>query len=242
LMPTLEPALLALLQTGPGLLPGLPVKLTPELLLLVGPWLLALMAWLETSLPIGLLVPAGVALALGAFLAHEGYLSLPHVILAAGLGGVAGDWTGYWLGRRWRTSVFQWAPGVAGRLARRHEAPTARVIRGRPLWAVSVARTVSFVRTLMPAAVGRSGMPFGRFVVFDALGIMGWLALYVGVGILAGASWRVASKVLGTGWALVFVLVATIAVVVGRTRARRVARAGAAPGTPPGPDSTPPCP
>jgi membrane-associated protein len=221
LMPTLEPALLALLQAGPGLLPGLPVKLTPELLLLVGPWLLALMAWLETSLPIGLLVPAGVALALGAFLAHEGYLSMPQVILAAGLGGVAGDWTGYWLGRTWKVSVFQWAPGVAGRLARRHEAPTARIIQKRPFWAVSLGRTVSFVRTLMPAAVGRSGMPFGRFVVFDAVGVLGWLALYVGVGILAGASWRVASGLMGTGWALVFILAVTVGVVVGRVRARR---------------------
>ena len=236
-MPTLEMALLVLLQAGPGLLPGLPVKLTPELLLLVGPWLLALMAWLETSLPIGLLVPAGVALALGAFLAHEGYLSLPQVILAAGLGGMAGDWTGYWLGRTWKTSVFQWAPGVVGRLARRYEAPTARVIQKRPFWAVSLGRTVSFVRTLMPAAVGRSGMPFGRFVVYDAFGVMGWLALYVGVGILAGASWRVASKVLGTGWALVFILVTTIALVVGRVRARRGTRAGAVSAAPLEPDS-----
>lgn len=241
-MPFLELTLLVLLQAGPGLLPGLPIKLTPELLLLVGPWLLALMAWLETSLPIGLLVPAGVALALGAFLAHEGYLSLPQVILAAGLGGMAGDWTGYWLGRIWKTSVFQWAPGMVGRLARRHEAPTARVIRGRPFWAVSMARTVSFVRTLMPAAVGRSGMPFGRFVVFDALGVVGWLALYVGVGILAGASWRVASKVLGTGWALLFILVATVAAVVGRARARRAPAPRSGEPVSPGSDPVPPAP
>jgi hypothetical protein len=50
---------------------------SPELLLLAGAGLLALMAWLETSLPVGLMVPAGVALALGAFLAHDGLLPLP---------------------------------------------------------------------------------------------------------------------------------------------------------------------
>jgi membrane-associated protein len=217
--PELAPGLLLL--AGPGLLTGLPFELTPELLLLAGPGLLALMAWLETSIPLGLLVPAGVALALGSFLAHEGYLSLPWVIVAAGLGGMAGDWTGYWLGRTWKTSVFRWAPGVVGRLVRRYEAPTARVILARPLWAVSLARTVSFVRTLMPATVGRSGMPFGRFVVFDALGVAAWLALYVSVGIVAGASWRVASGLLGTGWALLLLVVIITLLVVGRIRARR---------------------
>ncbi len=197
------------------------LELTPELLLLAGPGLLALMAWLETSLPVGLMVPAGVALALGAFLAHEGFLSLPAVVLAAGLGGVAGDWTGYWLGRNWKTSVFQWAPGVVGRMVRRYETPTALVIQGRPFWAVSLGRTVSFVRTLMPAAVGRSGMPFGRFVFFDAMGVAAWLTLYVAVGILAGASWRAASGLLGTGWALLILLVITTLVVAKRIRSRR---------------------
>jgi membrane-associated protein len=220
-VPTLELASGLLFQAGPSLLPGLSVRLTPELLLLVGPGLLALMAWLETSLPVGLLVPAGVALALGAFLAHEGFLPLPSVVLAAGLGGVAGDWTGYWRGRTWKTSVFNRAPGVVGRMARRYEAPTARVIQDRPFWTVSMGRTVSFVRTLMPAAVGRSGMPFRRFVVYDTIGVAAWLTLYVVVGTLAGASWRAASGLLGTGWAILLLLVITILTVVGRIRARR---------------------
>jgi membrane-associated protein len=210
-----------LLLAEPGLLPGIPFKLTPELLLLLGPGVLALMAWLETSLPIGLMVPAGVALALGTFLAHEGFLSLPEVVLAAGLGGMAGDWTGYWVGRRWKTSIFLRAPWVVGRLARRYRAPTARIIQNHPFWAVSLGRTVSFVRTLMPAAVGRSGMPFGRFVLLDVIGVAAWLALYVAVGTLAGASWRAASGLVGTGWALLLLVVITTLVVVGRIRARR---------------------
>jgi membrane-associated protein len=199
-----------------GLLPS------PEFMILVGPGLLAAMAWLETSLPIGLMVPAGVALALAAFLAHEGHLPLSGVILAAGVGGLAGDWTGYWLGRRRGTSIFFRAPGFVGRLAREYEIPTARAIKGRPFWSVTMGRTVSFVRTLMPAAVGRSGMTFPRFAVYDALGVAAWLTLYTSVGILAGASWQAASGLVGTGWALLLVLGGGVAVVVGRLRRRRL--------------------
>jgi dephospho-CoA kinase len=200
------------------------IELGPELLLLAGPGLLAVMAWLETSTPLGLLVPAGVALALGAFLAHQGVLSMPVVVLASGTGALAGDWTGYWLGRLRGRSVFHRAPGALGRLVRRYEAPTAATIQRRPFWSVTLGRTVSFVRTLMPAAVGRSGMPFGRFAFFDLIGISAWLVLYVSVGILAGASWRAASGVVGTGWALLLALVAVGAWVASRLRRRRELR------------------
>jgi membrane-associated protein len=195
---------------------------SPELLILVGPGLLAAMAWLETSLPIGLMVPAGVALALGAFLAHEGYLPLSGVVLAAGVGGLAGDWTGYWIGRRRGTSILLRAPGFVGRVARQYEIPTARVIQRRPFWSVTLGRTVSFVRTLMPAAVGRSGMTFPRFVVYDAMGISAWLALYTSAGIVAGASWRAASGLIGTGWAILLLLGGSVAVLMGRLRRRRL--------------------
>jgi membrane-associated protein len=197
------------------------IPLSPELLLLLGPGLLAGMAWLETSLPIGLMVPAGVALALGAFLASEGYFSLPVVVAASGAGALAGDWTGYWLGRARGSSIFHRAPGFVGRIARRYEAPTAAMIQRRPFWSVTLGRTVSFVRTLMPAAVGRSGMSFPRFAFFDLIGIASWLTLYTGVGILAGASWKAASGVLGTGWAALLVVVGGTAALVSRVRRRR---------------------
>jgi dephospho-CoA kinase len=200
------------------------IELGPELLLVAGPGLLAVMAWLETSSPVGLLVPAGVALALGAFLSHEGLLSMPLVVLASGTGAIAGDWTGYWFGRLRGTSVFHRAPGPLGRLVRRYAAPTAATILRRPFWSVALGRTVSFVRTLMPAAVGRSGMPFGRFVLLDLVGVTAWLVLYVGIGILAGASWRAASGVIGTGWALLLALVALGAWVASRLRHRREVR------------------
>lgn len=179
--------------------------LSPEVLLVAGPGLLLLMAAAETSMPVGLLVPAGVALALGAFMATQGYLPFSSVVVAAGVGGLLGDSLGYWLGRRGFSRLLS-APGVVARLARRYEGFAARLYRRPALVAVSLARTISFVRTLMPATAGMSGMTYPRFLLFDILGVLAWLILYTSVGVLAGESWRVASTVLGTGWAVILAI------------------------------------
>jgi membrane-associated protein len=178
---------------------------SPEALLALGPLLLFAMAFTETSVPAGLLVPAGVSLALAAVLAHGGYLEWPPVLLAAGVGALAGDSTGYWLGRS-GSRRFQSLPGFAGRVVGGSQRAASRLFRGPPFLSVSVARMASFVRTLMPAAAGMSGLTYPRFLVYDVLGVGLWLVLYVGIGILAGESWRVASGLLGTGWAVVLLL------------------------------------
>jgi membrane-associated protein len=197
---------------------------SPDLLLVMGPGLLFVMALAETSVPAGLLVPAGVALALGAFLAWDGYLPVPAVLVASGTGALAGDSLGFWLGRRGGGRLVR-VGGPVGRLIRRYEASTGRLYRKHPLTAVSLARTVSFVRTLMPATAGMSGMSYPRFLAFDVVGVVAWLALYVVVGILAGESWRLVSGVLGTGWAVLFLLAGLGAFVLHHRRQAREAAA-----------------
>lgn len=186
----------------------------------VGPWLLLVMAAAETATVIGLMVPAGVATALGAFLASEGHLSLPSVAAAAGVGAAAGDSIGFWLGRRYGRRAL----GGEGRLrdlARRHEARFAALFERHPVYAVSLARTVSFVRTLMPWAAGMSRLSYGRFLAYDLLGVTTWAAAYLGVGHLAGRSWRWVSGILGTGWAVFFAAVGLTGWLVARQRALR---------------------
>ncbi len=193
------------------------LTVSPDLLLVVGPGLLLVMAMAETSVPAGLLVPAGVALALGAFLASQGYLSLPWVVVAAGVGGLVGDSLGFWLGRKGFSRLLD-SRGAAARMARRYEGLAARMYRRSPIVSVTLARTISFVRTLMPASAGMSGMTWPRFLVFDLLGVLAWLALYTAVGILAGESWKVASTLLGTGWAALLAGVALGAWILSRLR------------------------
>jgi len=180
--------------------------LTPELILLVGPGLLFVLAFAETSFPAGLVVPAGVALSVGAFLGSRGLLDLEEVVLYAGFGGLLGDSVGYWLGRRGAVRIRSSERALA-RIGRRYEGFTARHYRKSALVSVTLARTISFIRTLMPTTAGMSGMPYLRFLAFDTLGVLAWLTLYTAAGILAEGSWRVVSTWIGTGWALTVLLV-----------------------------------
>lgn len=190
------------------------------LLQTVGPLVLFVLAAAETAFVTGLVVPAGVATALGAFLAAEGRLVLGDVALGAGLGAVAGDSLGFWLGRRYGRALLS-GEGRLRSLARRQEPRAAALFRRHPLYAVSLARVASFVRTLMPMLAGMSRLSYGRFLAYDLLGVAGWAALYLGAGMLAGRSWRWVSGALGTGWAIVFVVVGLGLWVAARRRALR---------------------
>lgn len=168
-----------------------------------GPWVLLVMTAAETAFVTGLVVPASVATAFGAFLAAEGTLSLPVVAAFAGIGGLLGDQLGFWLGRRYGPGLLR-GGGRLRSLARRHEPRAAVFFQGHPIYAVSFARLVSFVRTLMPMAAGMSRLSYGRYVVYDLLGVAGWLTAYCTAGYLAGRSWRWVAGAMGTGWAVAF--------------------------------------
>jgi len=214
-----------------------------SLLQRLGPGAILAMAVAETAFVTGLVVPAGVATALGAFLAAEGLLDLWSVSGAAVAGALLGDGTGYWLGRRYGRGILA-GEGRLRRLARRHEPRAARLFGRHPIYAVSFARVVSFVRTLMPWMAGMSGIGYARFLAFDLLGVAAWAAMYVGSGYLAGRSWRWVSGALGTGWAVLFVVVGLAAWL--RSRHRRLedpgsARLAPAPGAPDGGDGEEAC-
>jgi len=191
-----------------------------DLLLTVGPIVLFVMAFLETAVPMGLLVPAGVTLSLASVLAHQGVLAWDPILLAAGAGAAAGDSAGFWLGRR-GALVSTGVTGRAGKLLNRSRYAARRLLRGPPILSVTLARLASFIRTLMPAAAGMGGMTYLRFLAYDLPGVALWLALYVGVGVLAGESWRVASGLLGTGWAIIFLVAFALSwILAARRRAR----------------------
>ena len=134
-----------------------------------GPWLVLLVTCTETALFIGLLVPAEATVLVASFLAYQGYFDLKHVLAATVGGALLGDQLGYLAGRLGghRMAV---SSGWIGRLWRRHERAAQRLFRRRSILAVSVARFISFVRTLMPWFAGMSRMSYGSYLAYDLLG------------------------------------------------------------------------
>lgn len=172
-----------------------------DLLLRMGPLLLFAMAMAETAVPLGLMVPAGVAFSTGIFLAYQGLLGWEAVVACALAGALAGDSFGYWLGRTGPRLLRRvpWALDPAGQLrhaplGRLLDAPlgrlvsgvrrrTRRIFRSYALIAVTGGRTVPGVRTFMPATAGASGITYLRFLAFDGIGVAAWACLYVALGL-----------------------------------------------------------
>ena len=118
-----------------------------------GPAYLFVLAVLETSFVTGLVVPSGVATSVATIIAIEGRLDVAPIVVAALVGGFTGDTIGFWIGRLWGNRVLttesRWTRlfGV-----RRDE---VEGLFGRhPVYSVTIARLISFVRTVMPMAAG----------------------------------------------------------------------------------------
>lgn len=165
-------------------------SLSPDDLLRSGPLLLFGMAVAETAVPLGLMVPAGVALSTGALLAHQGLMGWEFVLVASIAGALVGDSLGYWLGRR-GGGVVRRMPNRLRTLASRAERRTRALFDQHALLAITGGRMVAFVRTLMPATAGASGVSYPRFLLFDVPGVLAWSVLYVGIGIGASEGARV---------------------------------------------------
>ena len=197
-----------------------------QLLATYGPWLLFVLAVLETSFVTGLVVPSGVATSAATVLALEGEVELAPFVMAAVSGGAVGDSVGFFIGRAWGQRLLD-GDGYWARLARRHR--DAMDLLGRhPFYSVTVARLVSFVRTLMPMAAGMSGITYRRYLPFEVVGVLGWGALYVAIGLAARESWVLATRMVGWGGTVVFVAVVIFLHLV---RRRRRAPQDAAPPT-----------
>lgn len=189
-----------------------------ELVTTHGPWVLFVMAVAETCFVTGLIVPSGVATSVGTVLALEGQISLVAVLISAVSGGALGDTVGFWIGKAGGERLST-GHGWAGRRYRRSQPVAARFFGRHPLYSVTVARLVSFVRTFMPMAAGMSPLRYRVFLFFDLPGVLAWAVMYAFIGLLARESWAVATSVVGVGWAVVFVIAG--AVIWSRTRRRR---------------------
>ena len=120
----------------------------------------------ETAIFVGLLVPAEATVLVAAFLAGRGVFAVEAIFAAAFAGGLIGDQIGYLLGRFGGARIAA-RGGRLGRLWRRYEQATGALFRRRSALAVTLARFISFVRTLMPWFAGMTGMSYGRFLVYE---------------------------------------------------------------------------
>lgn len=210
-----------------GLLPAAAVPGLLEVLLPVvqqyGAWVYALLflaifpdtGFLVTPFLTGdsLLFIAGTFASAGAL---DIRILLPLLMLAA----FAGDQVNYWIGRYAGNRVLAWDH----RIVRPQYVHLARAFvdrHGRK--SVFLGRFVPIVRTFVPFLAGVGTMRYRWFVLYDALGAVAWVLLFVGWGYFFGSL-----PVVRDNLALIIVLIIAFSFVVMGFEYLRERRAGPA--------------
>jgi len=180
----------------------------------LGPWTYALagvLAYLEAAAFVGLVVPGETAIIVAGVVAGQGEIDIVALIALVWACSVAGDLTGFVLGRRLgRPFLERYGPRVGVNAERIEQVDRFFARHGGK--AVFIGRFVGLIRALAPFLAGSSGMPLRRFIPYDVLGagIQNTILCLVGY-----VFWHSLDRVLEIAKQGALALGATICVLVG---------------------------
>lgn len=139
--------------------------------------------------------------------AHQGYLSLPGVLLMATIGGTLGDQTAFFLGRYCGSGILKRFPRIAERTGKVND-----LLARFDIGVIICMRFLYGLRVAGPIVVGMGPIPAWRFMLLNTLGAAIWASLIGGAGYLFGnaVTWFLAGIKRYENTALLFILVAAV--------------------------------
>jgi membrane-associated protein len=173
---------------------------------------------LEDALALGFVIPGETVALLAGAAAKLGHVSLAGVLIVVIAAAIVGDTVGYEIGRHLGPRVLR-VRFLANRRARVDDAREFLGRRGGS--AVFLGRWVAFFRAVIPFLSGTVGMPYPKFLAWNAAGGLTWGATVVLLGYAAGGAYAKVEKSLGRDAALAVLALALVGVVVWRVRKRR---------------------
>jgi membrane protein DedA with SNARE-associated domain len=130
---------------------------------------------------IGTFLEGETILVLAGLAAHQGYLTLSWVILAAFLGSLCGDQLFFYLGRKHSQAVLSSRPTWKAKAEKVHKMmnrfETPMILSFRFLYGL---------RTVAPFVIGMSPVSFKKFILLNAAGALVWAVAVASGGYLFG--------------------------------------------------------
>jgi membrane protein DedA with SNARE-associated domain len=168
-----------------------------------GPWLYVVagvLTFAETG-TLFFLGPGEIGLLVAGAAAGAGNLSLALMVLIANVAALLGDATGFAIGRRFGPRLRRsWLGSKIGAENWRRAELLIQRRRGR---IVLAGRWIGFLRAIMPATAGMSGMSYRAFLPWDVAGCVSWATVCVVGGYLLGDNWHaLATRIGQAGWVL----------------------------------------
>ena len=167
------------------------------------------MAFVETALFVGLVVPGETAMAIAGVIAARHGVPLPAMIAAGAVGAVVGDNTSYWVARRAGLGVVRRHPRLERRVAPRLRGANQFFAR-HGAKAILFGRWIGWLRALLPFVAGLGEMRFGRFLLWSVIAGVSWAATIVSLGYVLGDLFVDALETWSTPIVVGFLLLAVV--------------------------------
>jgi len=146
----------------------------PELIRMGGLIGLVAVVFAETGLMVGFFLPGDSLLVTAGLFAAKGDLDIVWLNLALMAAAIAGDATGYWIGRRAGQALYNRPNSFFFR--KQHLVKTHEFYEKHGGKTIVIARFVPVIRTFAPVVAGAAEMTYRHFALYNIAGGIGWVA------------------------------------------------------------------
>lgn len=152
--------------------------------------------FLESAAFLGVLIPGDVMLAVAGVYAGRGEMSVPIVIALGIAGALAGEMTGFLVGRRYGRTAIDHLP-FADRIGRKVDRATDS-IQANAGKTIVVGRFATGVAGIVPFAAGMADVPTKTFVLYSVPLVAAWATGVVLLGVLVGNNVDLIDRILSS--------------------------------------------
>jgi membrane-associated protein len=145
---------------------------------------LAIIIFAETGLFVGFFLPGDSLLVSAGLFAAKGDLNILILFGLLAVMAIIGDTTGYWFGRSTGPKIFAREKSVF--FAKDHLLHAKGFYEKYGNKTIVIARFIPIIRTFAPIVAGVGEMSYARFITYNVLGGIGWIAAMLGIGFFLG--------------------------------------------------------
>ncbi|MBI2707306.1 MAG: DedA family protein [Proteobacteria bacterium] len=135
-------------------------------------WQESIESWGYIAVFLGSLIEGESVIFVAGFLAHEGYLSLPKIILVSFLGTLLADQGCYFVGHYYGNAVIDKLPSLRPRADRAFQ-----LLKRYDNFFILSCRFIYGIRTISPFVIGASGVGVMRFMILNFIAALIWSVL-----------------------------------------------------------------
>ncbi|MEK7452753.1 MAG: DedA family protein [Patescibacteria group bacterium] len=153
-------------------------------------WIIFLSTLLETTVFIGLFIPAIILIIVSGFIAYNGYLDGSLIIFIAILGAIIGDTLNYFLGKYYKNKNRSGQTTLIEKIfkQKKYLNYSKEFFQKHGGKSILLGRFIGIIRPFISFIAGSSEMPLGKFMYFNIIGAIICILIYFEIGYLFGSS------------------------------------------------------